>query len=195
MAFSGGNIGNNFDPKGVRKTFQKNLQGKTPAVSGETTPEVPSEKVSIGFTPAADAKTDVSQVGGEQPIVAEANVTSGGNVSMSGVPSLLTNADLTTGFNEIKPGLTAVNGLNSTTLTSLSGNVIASANVLTPTTATKMPTTSMASFGLGDTQFVTSSGRVIDGNQSVKMPTTSLGLVNGLESEQFMTTSGRLITL
>lgn len=196
MAFSAGNLGG-FDPKGVKKNFKHvNLQGNQARNNGgEALPAEPTESFEAGFTPLNDAKVDSASVNEGKAEVAAADVQSNAGVSMSGVPSLLTNADLNVGFNEIKPGLTAVNGLGSTTLTDLSGNIIASANALVPTTPVKTPTTSISSFGLGDTQFVTSSGRVIDGNPSVKMPTTSMGLVNGLESTEFTTTSGRVITV
>lgn len=93
-------------------------------------------------------------------------------------------------------GLTAVNGLNSTSIFSLSGSTIASANPFSPVTATRMPTTSIGAAGIEDSAWVTSSGRVVslDGPTAVRMPTTSVSTF-GLEDNEWLTTSGRRIAL
>ncbi len=195
MAFNAGQIGG-FDPKGVKKNFKHHNMPEVQAQGGESVAD-PTESLQIGFVPLQDSQADAAAIGGDKAEIAAGSTQSKapGEAKGVGVPSLLTNADLNAGFNQIKTGLTAVNGLGSTTLTDLKGNIIASVNPLVPTTPTRMPSTSLSTHGIEDTQFVTSSGRIIDGNPSVKMPTTSLGLVNGLESQQLVTTGGRVISL
>lgn len=99
-------------------------------------------------------------------------------------------------FSNVGVGLTAVNGLNSTSIFSLSGSTIASVNPFSPVSATRMPTTSVSTNGIEDTAWVTSSGRVVslDGPSVVKMPTTSVTSF-GLEDSEWLTTSGRRIAL
>lgn len=193
MAFNAGQIGG-FDPKGVKKNFKHQDMPEVQAQGNETVAD-PTESLQLGFAPLQDSKVDAATVGGPNSDIAATQAKGAGAASSMGVPSLLTNADLNSGLNQIKTGLTGVNRLGSATITDMSGNVIASVNPLVPTSPTRRPSTSLTTFGLEDTQFVTSSGRVIDGNPSVKMPTTHLGLVNGLESRELVTTGGRVITL
>jgi hypothetical protein len=94
-------------------------------------------------------------------------------------------------------GLTAVNGLNSTSFYTVNGVNVASVNPLNPSAGVKLPTTSVGAAGIEDTSWVTSSGRVIsiDERPSVKMPTTSVDLVNGLESTELFTYNGNIVRL
>lgn len=99
-------------------------------------------------------------------------------------------------FNTVGTGITALNGINSTSLFTLGGKTIASLSPFNPTAATRMPTTSVSAYGIESTSFMTSSGRVIDlgSPQAVKMPTTSVTTF-GLEDSSWLTTSGRTIAL
>lgn len=97
----------------------------------------------------------------------------------------------TSGISPVDTGITALNGINSTSLFSLGGKTLASVNPFNPVTLTSLPTTSVATNGLESTNFFTISGKPVG---EVRMPTTSIG-TNGLEDTSWTTFNGRTITL
>ena len=128
----------------------------------------PTESVQIGSQPIAEAKMDsfsadvqLANATPEMPAVAAKSSipTQVGDFLIAGASSIgQNNAMKTVSFD----GLTALNGLNSTSLHGLKGGTLASVNPLNPRSATRVPTTSISALnGLGSTSFATTSGRVI----------------------------------
>lgn len=97
-----------------------------------------------------------------------------------------------TGLSNVDTGITALNGINSTTLFTLDGKTIASVNAFNPVSPTRVPTTSVFTNGLESNELVGISGKVL--SNEVRMPTTSVG-TNGLEDTSWTTFNGRTITL
>ena len=127
----------------------------------------PSESVQIGAQPVADAKTD-KVTSGDANVRAEAPTTLNVSSAPSAIPS------------QIGDFLIAGPSSSSKARPSFDG---------------------IATNGLGATSFTTTSGNVIASVNPLspkspsKVPTTSLGLVNGIEADQWITTSGRVINL
>jgi hypothetical protein len=151
----------------------KNVGGVPPKTQKQTTggpkesPSVqqdPSESVQIGAQPVADAKTDKVTTG--DTVKAEAAPKATVSSAPSSIPTQVGDFLIAgvSGKSNLASfdGLTALNGLGSNSLQSLSGGVVASANPLNPKSATKVPTTSIGLMnGIEDTSWTTSSGRVI----------------------------------
>ena len=144
------------------KTQSKPATGgpkESPSVQQE-----PSESVQLGPQTVADTKTDKVATG-EAQAKTEApqfNLSSGSSSIPSQIGDFLIAGPSAGKTN--KPsfsGLTALTSLGATSLEGLNGGVIASVNPLKPKSATRVPTTSVGAHGIGDTHFVTTSGRVI----------------------------------
>ncbi len=193
----------NFGQIGKQHQVQKN-QGVTqePKTLKTDQPQDPIERSDIGFQPML--QVDPKVLPNDLPSAQE-SITAGAGVSqtsvsqptfsLSGPLSLdLVNETQTASFNKMT-GLTGLNGVSSPYFQTLSGVTVASASQMTPVTSVKMPTTSVATFGLDSTELVTSSGRVIslsDARSAGRMPTTSV-TTNGLGSTEFFYASGRSV--
>lgn len=160
----------------------------------------PRDEVNFGalqFTPATSETRDTGKV--EDAGLITTPVPTGKVESFSpGLLDINTIGGITDKSFGIGSSLTAVNGLNTTSVFSVSGVNLASVNPLNPVALTRVPTTSVGAHGIEDTQFVTSSGRVISANEraAVPMPTTSVDLVNSaFDSNTFYTYNGRAITV
>ncbi len=116
--------------------------------------------------------------------------------SPSGLLDLNTIGSVNTQNFSLGSDITALNTLSSTSLLTVSGANIASLNPLNPAQGVRMKTTSVATNGIEDTSWVTSSGRVVsaDSRPEVRMPTTSVTTF-GLEDSEWLTTSGRRIAI
>ncbi len=126
-----------------------------------------------------------------EPIVADAGISKvSNNFSLSG-PLGIGALDQAQPLSNIGTGITTI-GVNSTFFSTISGVNIASVNPLNPVAPTRVPTTSVETFGLESESFITSSGREISLNAplTVKMPTTSVS-TNGLEDSFFTSVGGR----
>lgn len=170
MAMDAGKFNFNNMMIGGAKPLQSTPQTKSaPKESPAVQPE-PMESFQFGSVPlrseAADildeSSPEIAQAAPQAPVAVPSSIPSQvGDFLIAGVGSIgLSNSVSQPSFD----GLTALNGLSSTSLQSLGGSNVASVNPLNPKTPTKMPT-------------------------------TSLDLVNGLESTMFTTTSGRAIGL
>ena len=168
MAMNAGNFPN-FNSVG---RFTPNNKTNKPAPSGpKESPLVqqdPTESVQIGSQPLIEAKVDsfsadkqLADASTQAPMAAVTSSipTQVGDFLIAGPGSIgQDNAMKTVSFD----GLTALNGLNSTSLQGINGGTLASVNPLNPRSATRVPTTSLSALnGLESTSFVTTSGRVI----------------------------------
>lgn len=197
----------NFNINGLNLNRVENkVVNQEPKANNEPEAQAPKDQVSFKSleTPLANLETpaqlqqtpaqaDLGEIAGVTPSsVGKSQFSPIGLIDLNTIDSLGGQA-----LNSLGGGITALNTLGSTSLSSIGGVTRASANVLNPVGATRMPTTSISTNGIESTEFVTSSGRVVSAGQkpAVKMPTTSISLLNGLESNVFETTSGRLIAL
>lgn len=116
--------------------------------------------------------------------------------SPSGLLDLNTIGSVNTQNFSLGSDITALNTLSSTSLLTVSGTNVASMNPLNPAQGVRMKTTSVATNGIEDTSWVTSSGRVVssESRPEVRMPTTSVTTF-GLEDNEWLTTSGRRIAV
>lgn len=191
-------IGNNFGfgnvggPNPYNRPLNPNF---TPGDLGQSNQNIePKESFELGQNfPRLEVNPEILPADvPTEPIIADAGapkVTN--NFSLSG-PLGIDALNQVQKFSDIGTGITALNGLNSTVFTSVSGVNLASVNPLNPVAATRMPTTSVATNGLDSNVFITSSGREISLNAplTVKMPTTSV-FTNGLDSTSFTSVGGR----
>lgn len=128
----------------------------------------PSESVQIGSQPVADAKTD-KVTSGDANVRAEAPST----LSVSSAPSAIPS----------QVGDFLIAGPSSSSKSRPTFDGITAIN------------------GLGTNSLITTGGNVVasvnplNPKSATKVPTTSLGLVNGIEDTQWITTSGRAINL
>lgn len=156
--FKAGNIG--------RKPATPAAKGpKQAPASQEQQTAAPTESVTFGEQPVADAKADTVKTSSQEqpayvapkPQAREASIP--GNVDGLGLIAGVSGAG---GPKKASfPGLTAVHGLGSTTLTTLSGHTVASASPLAPKTSTPVPTTSLSAVNdtFGGGPFFSVSGR------------------------------------
>ena len=118
----------------------------------------PRDEVNFGalqFTPATSETRDTGKV--EDAGLITTPVPTGKVESFSpGLLDINTIGGITDKSFGIGSSLTAVNGLNTTSVFSVSGVNLASVNPLNPVALTRVPTTSVGAHGIEDTQFVTS---------------------------------------
>lgn len=163
MAMDAGKFNNFRNVGGLPPANQKQTAAgpkESPSVQQD-----PSESVQLGAQPVADAKTDKVSTG-EPRVQAEATPKPSFSSAPSAIPTQVGDfliAGVSGKSNRASfDGLTALNGLGSTSLQSLDGAVVASVNPLNPKSATKMPTTSIGLLnGIEDTSWLTTSGRTI----------------------------------
>lgn len=151
-------------------------------ITGPSSPKA-QPPVSKGPLQAPSVQNDPSEsyVGSQAPAAPKTDVvsTETGQPKNEGVLAFNLNAPLSSIPTEIdgqmiagigsrgvgKPsfeGISALQGLNSTNIQTIGGRNIASVNPLSPKDAVKMPTTSVSTFGIEDSSWLTTSGRVID---------------------------------
>lgn len=157
--------------------FNKNIgglppQSKLPAANGpKESPSVqqdPSESVQIGAQPLADAKTDQVSTGSNElrtEVPQFKTTTSSSSIPLQVGDFLIAGPSSLGGPRQVTfDGITALQGLNSTSFQGVVGNnTLASVNPLNPKSATKLPTTSadLVVSPFEDSVWVTSSGRTI----------------------------------
>lgn len=148
-------------------------QARKIAPSGpKETPSVqhdPTESVQLGAQPLANANIDavspgISEPKAQVPQFSAPSYTSAipaqvGDFLIAGPSSISSGSNARVSFE----GITALNGLSSTSLQSLGGSTVASVNPLSPKTASKLPSTSadLVVSSFEDTQWLTTSGRTI----------------------------------
>ena len=137
---------------------------QAPSVQNEPTESV---NISGGNAPAIKSEGDSVSTGQTEIRAESAPKTIG--VS-SGIPSIVGGALIAgpssiSGSSSTKKSFSSLNlhGLNATSLSGVGGDtVLASVNPLKPAAGTRMPTTSVGLLnGIEDTQWITTSGRVI----------------------------------
>jgi hypothetical protein len=195
--FDAGNFNLNFGVGGPNR-FQK-APGPAPKPGNEKKIEEPRDGVDLGSLPFLQVNPEVLPADpvNDAPIIAGAGtVARSESVSSPGLLDLNTIGSVENKFQNLGTGITALNGLNSTSLVGLNGVTIASVNPLQPVKAPRVPTTSVATNGLDSMEFVTVGGKVIGGSEplAVRMPTTSVTTF-GLQDTEWLTTSGRTISL
>lgn len=192
-----GNFNLNFGNVGGPNRFQKAPGPNQNQEAGrEAEDKGPRDEVNFGAFSLPEVSQDVRTESANEPVEG----TKPGNLGKT-EPTFSLSAPLTlnsvgavsstSGISPVDTGITALNGINSTSFFSLSGKTLASVNPFNPVTLTSLPTTSVATNGLESTSFFTISGKPVG---EVRMPTTSIG-TNGLEDTSWTTFNGRTITL
>jgi hypothetical protein len=195
--FDAGNFNLNFGVGGTNR-FQK-APGQRPE---KREIEEPRDGVDLGSLPFLQVNPEILPADpvNENPIIAGSSPVTRSEQSFSLSGPLMVDAVSGVGpssLNTSGAGITALNGINSTTLFTLGGKNIASVNAFNPVTQTRIPTTSVATNGLESLELVGTSGRILataDKKSVVPMPTTSIGY-HTLEDTSWTTTSGRQISL